>query len=296
MVQFPPELILKNSLSPLAYHFSHWILNKICIVESQLYRGATLENCLTSGSYNRPAQEVQGNFCTAMIGSELFTKDVILLGRSNDTIAMFDKHRWRFMLARGYSYQLGLLRLVVDHCSDFSEVTWDMPPEGINLTVLPLGNIKENIPEISFDTLRLPNYSNTSQYSKMFRFSTFSGLLVFAVSALCMYLVSGLVLVLFNVADTAWWKACRWFPHKMALSSICRQIQKWNGHPHSEWAHVGTLNSHLTNPDECSSDPSTFNLYLLNKDKIPSVNLKIASNLTTSDEVYTFDSVDVLPG
>ncbi|KAL3472067.1 hypothetical protein BJX99DRAFT_262674 [Aspergillus californicus] len=43
-------------------------------------------------------------------------------------------------------------------------------------------------------------------------------------------------------------------------------------------------------------DPSTFNLYLLNKDKIPSVNLKIASNLTTSDEEYTFDGVDVLPG
>jgi hypothetical protein len=45
-----------------------------------------------------------------------------------------------------------------------------------------------------------------------------------------------------------------------------------------------------------SSDPSTFNLYLLNKDKVPSVNLKIASNLTTSDDEYTFDGVDVLPG
>ncbi|OJJ07623.1 hypothetical protein ASPVEDRAFT_76470 [Aspergillus versicolor CBS 583.65] len=44
------------------------------------------------------------------------------------------------------------------------------------------------------------------------------------------------------------------------------------------------------------SDPSTFNLYLLNKDIVPSINLKIASNLTTSDEEYTFDGVDVLPG
>ncbi|KAJ0413291.1 hypothetical protein BJY00DRAFT_297114 [Aspergillus carlsbadensis] len=43
------------------------------------------------------------------------------------------------------------------------------------------------------------------------------------------------------------------------------------------------------------SDPSTFNLYLLITDKVPSVNLKIASNLTSSDEEYTFDGVDVLP-
>jgi hypothetical protein len=29
---------------------------------------------------------------------------------------------------------------------------------------------------------------------------------------------------------------------------------------------------------------------------VPSVNLKIGSNLTTSDDEYTFDGVDVLPG
>ncbi|KAL3450511.1 hypothetical protein BJX65DRAFT_305347 [Aspergillus insuetus] len=45
-----------------------------------------------------------------------------------------------------------------------------------------------------------------------------------------------------------------------------------------------------------SSDSSTFNLYLLNKDKVPNVNLKTESNLTTSDDEYTFDRGDVLPG
>ncbi|KAL2846160.1 hypothetical protein BJY01DRAFT_247337 [Aspergillus pseudoustus] len=45
-----------------------------------------------------------------------------------------------------------------------------------------------------------------------------------------------------------------------------------------------------------SSDPSTFNLLLLNQNRVPSVNIEISGNLTTSDESYTFDSVDVLAG
>ncbi|KAJ5222736.1 uncharacterized protein N7469_008976 [Penicillium citrinum] len=89
----------------------------------------------------------------------------------------------------------------------------------------------------------------------MFRFPTLAGPVMFAVSALCLSVVSS--------------------QNGSELDLKTKTKVEW-------------LSSH--------SDPSTFNLYLLNKDKIPSVNLKIASNLTTSDDVYTFDSIDVLPG
>ncbi|KAJ5692279.1 hypothetical protein N7462_001702 [Penicillium macrosclerotiorum] len=112
----------------------------------------------------------------------------------------------------------------------------------------------------------------------MVRFPTLAGPAKFAVSALCTYRLSHPTLILSNAANTTCWKACLRYPQGTARSSICRERQRSNGPPQS------------------GSDPYTFNIYLLNKDIIPSLYLKIASNLTTSDDEYTFDSVDVLPG
>ncbi|KAJ5391992.1 hypothetical protein N7509_007482 [Penicillium cosmopolitanum] len=89
----------------------------------------------------------------------------------------------------------------------------------------------------------------------MFRFTALVGPVSFAVSALCLSVVSPISGSELDLSETT----------------------------KVEWS-------------SSDSDPFTFNLYLLNKDKVPSFNLKIASNVTTSDDEYTFDSVDVLPG
>ncbi|KAJ5591709.1 uncharacterized protein N7459_002078 [Penicillium hispanicum] len=80
-------------------------------------------------------------------------------------------------------------------------------------------------------------------------------------------------------------------PVSFAVSALCLSVASpKNG---SELDLSGTTKVEWSSSH---SDPFTFNLYLLNKDNIPSFNLKIASNLTTSDDEYTFDSIDVPPG
>ncbi|KAF3402359.1 hypothetical protein DPV78_003666 [Talaromyces pinophilus] len=44
-----------------------------------------------------------------------------------------------------------------------------------------------------------------------------------------------------------------------------------------------------------STDPANFNLYLINDDRLPSVSIEIASNVSTTAGSYSFDGVDVVP-
>jgi hypothetical protein len=45
-----------------------------------------------------------------------------------------------------------------------------------------------------------------------------------------------------------------------------------------------------------STDPSTFNIYLVNNAIYPTVSKKIASDVKTSSDSYTIDSVDATAG
>ncbi|KAL2865218.1 GPI anchored serine-threonine rich family protein [Aspergillus lucknowensis] len=45
-----------------------------------------------------------------------------------------------------------------------------------------------------------------------------------------------------------------------------------------------------------SSDPDKFGLYLINDARLPSINLKIASDIDTSAGSYSFDGIDAIPG